>query len=489
MLPFAPSQAPLFNLRGFIIAAFAAFVLCWPAVLGNSVFVFSDSKSYFNAGEEIWTLALDYFQPAPPAGDAGLQSPAKESVDTNTAADKLLFNGEPRFGRSIAYSVFFYPAMIAIGPLGLAWAQGTLTLFALFALVTPEMLKSRRILIVGMAVVMAVTQFPWRTVYLMPDIFAATIVIFGMCLAGPFDRMTRLQQALLTLLTCFAVATHYGNIPFAAGFFGLILLFRLITLQITLASVVAATIAIGASPLANFGASVAVLDEPSVVPLRLPIVLARSIQDGPGAAYLRENCDDENWAICQAFGDRLPESIRAFLWSEEGIRAQPADMVQRIRDEEASLLFNIFLAYPAEQTWSFAGNAVKQLFQVGQGEIKPIASFDSLWSQTVEKQPAGLELLETFDPLVTWSTVISVLALAWLLANRRCTSNERAVILAMGLGLVCNAIVFGGLSAPVDRYQARVVWLVPACFVLFLAAIAKRQVRPHHAAMEVSDAR
>jgi hypothetical protein len=34
-------------------------------------------------------------------------------------------------------------------------------------------------------------------------------------------------------------------------------------------------------------------------------------------------------------------------------------------------------------------------------------------------------------------------------------------------GLVANAAIFGGLSAPVDRYQARVIWIIPMLAALF----------------------
>ena len=70
---------------------------------------------------------------------------------------------------------------------------------------------------------------------------------------------------------------------------------------------------------------------------------------------------------------------------------------------------------------------------------------------------------------------------------RHSTPAERRVILAMVLGLVCNAVVFGGLSAPVDRYQARVVWLVPACLVLLCAAIMARKTQNTSAAGDVPD--
>jgi uncharacterized membrane protein YtjA (UPF0391 family) len=46
--------------------------------------------------------------------------------------------------------------------------------------------------------------------------------------------------------------------------------------------------------------------------------------------------------------------------------------------------------------------------------------------------------------------------------------DERALLFVVIIGLVANAFIFGGLSAPADRYQARVIWLVPLLALLYV---------------------
>ena len=41
-------------------------------------------------------------------------------------------------------------------------------------------------------------------------------------------------------------------------------------------------------------------------------------------------------------------------------------------------------------------------------------------------------------------------------------------VVVLVVGLLANAAIFGGLSAPVDRYQARVAWLVPLLALVLL---------------------
>ncbi|MEM9433952.1 MAG: hypothetical protein AAGA12_08515 [Pseudomonadota bacterium] len=460
------SQAPLFNLRGFFMAAFGAFLICWPIWLTGDAYIFADTKNYYHAGAEIWKILESLF-------------PAASSVETlgagsqDIAVGTLAFDGKPRFGRSLVYPALFYPIVTWLGPLGLAWAHGTLVLFALFALITPNMLHKRWVLVVGFLVLAVFTSLPWRTVYMMPDIFAAVVIIFGALLVGPFDRLTSGQQIVLTLLAAFAVATHYGNVPFAAAFLGLVLLWRLFEKRFALVPFIAGIFVAVSSPLFNLGASSAVLDAPSATPLRLPILLARSIQDGPGSEYLRENCDTEDWAICEAFEGRIPSSIREFLWSDDGINAQTPEMVQRIRQEELALVGYIFLAYPAQQSWSLSRNALRQLVRFGQGDINSTSDFEAYLAGAEIPELSDGGLHTDFKDVVEISAIIGAFGLLSMLFFAR--QEQRRLIFAVVLGLACNAIVFGGLSAPVDRYQARVIWLVPALVFLILAEIGARR--------------
>jgi hypothetical protein len=49
------------------------------------------------------------------------------------------------------------------------------------------------------------------------------------------------------------------------------------------------------------------------------------------------------------------------------------------------------------------------------------------------------------------------------------SAPERDLALLVLVGLIVNALIFGGLSAPVDRYQSRIVWLIPALWFIYTA--------------------
>ena len=56
-----------------------------------------------------------------------------------------------------------------------------------------------------------------------------------------------------------------------------------------------------------------------------------------------------------------------------------------------------------------------------------------------------------------------------LLFFRRLSRHEIEILSILILGYLLNAVIFGGLSAPVDRYQSRIAWLFPAFAGIVLA--------------------
>lgn len=460
--------APLLSPGGTVLAFALALALSWPMLATGSFLVFSDTASYIRGGEIIWQMLLDITgldtDPAKASGDGAA------GVMGDAAGGPAMTNpqGQVYVLRSFVYSIYTFVAGATIWPAGFAILQAAMTLWMLFALIGPEALRRPWVLALSFVYLAAITPLPWFTVYLMPDMLAATVVLWGAILVGRIDVLARWQQVALTLIAAFAVAAHYGHGPLAAGLYGAVLLGRLVTRRLTWTVVAAAVFPVLFAPLANLGASTAALDTPSVTPLRLPILLARSIQDGPALWYLEEACPEAPLAFCEVFGEEMPANIRDFLWGPHGIESLTPDEMARIRAEEFPILGRAFLAYPVAQTVSLLGNAAKQAAMVGTAQITP-AYRDEAGALVEPEDLRARRVLRLFDRIVPWGTWVGVALLAALALSGRLTRPQLKILAAVLLGLLLNAVIFGGLSAPVERYQSRVIWLLPALLGLFLA--------------------
>lgn len=470
--------APLLTPRGMLIALTAALLLAWPMLATGAYLTFADTESYIRGGEIIGRMIVDMLNldslwssgggVADPSGTAGAAPEGREMRNEK---------GQPYVVRSFIYSLYTLVTGAAIWPAGFAILQSAMTLWMLFALIGPDAASRPRVLAMGFLVVAAFTTLPWFTVYLMPDLMAAAVLIYAAILVRRFDDLVLWQRLALGAIAAFAVAAHYGHGPLAAGIIGIALLWRLIARRLTLAVVVAGVLPVLFSPLANLSASSVALDTPSMAPLRLPILLARSIQDGPARWYLQEACPEAPLAFCEAFGDNVPTNIPQFLWDENGIDSLSPELMSRIRAEEFHVLALAFRTYPVEQTVSLFRNAALQTVKIGLGQISlSTRRDDGTWASA--STPRAQAVMASFDRIVPYVTWAAAGGLLLLLIMGRLTRPELEILAVLTLGYLLNALIFGGLSAPVDRYQSRIAWLFPAFAVIVLARLRLRRRKP-----------
>ncbi|MEM7721268.1 MAG: hypothetical protein AAF376_02735 [Pseudomonadota bacterium] len=446
-------------------------------LISGSYFIFSDTNSYIKGGQILFEYALrivttfiDGFGGA--SAGAGADGGGSASVGPPAMTND---RGEPFVMRSFVYALYAYLAGGRLWPAGFAILQTAATIWTLFALIDARALHRPWVLTTGVVLIAAFSTLPWFTVYLMPDILGATIIIYAAVLMVRFDDLSRTQITLLCLIATFAAASHYGHGPLAAAILAVVVILRALRRQLSRGFVLAAAIPVLFSPVANLTVSAVALDRPEVTPLRLPILLARSLQDGPAYWYLQDACPDASYAFCEAFGDDLPRWIGDFLWDEDGIDSLTPDLLQRIRDEEVAVIWAAFKAYPAQQAWSFFGNSVKQVVQVGTGNISP-ADREPSGHLARSDDETALALLQSFDRIVMIMTWLATLIVFVLWITGRLTKRQRDTTLVLLAGVILNALIFGGLSAPVDRYQSRIIWVFPALAVIFLAEGPKRRI-------------
>lgn len=444
----AQDAAPWLSWRGCAVSIGLAVLLSWPMLLVSAPLIYHDTIEYYESGARIAAQLLGFF---------GLEGPA-EAASSEGAV------------RAFAYSAFLY--FTAQTPLGLVLTtvlQGAMAIFACMAFVRPGLRTTP--LEAGLAAVLigGLSTLPWFVSYAMPDILGAILLVYYALLVRRIDDLGGWRQLALLALATFAVLCHYGHLPLAAGLAGVALLWRLASWRLTARVAALAVLPVALALSGNLFSSTVALEEASVAPKRLPILLARSLADGPARWYLDEACDTEPWAICEVF-DEAPTSVNAFLWAEDGIKSATEEQVQRIRDEEAALVIAAFRAYPFAQIKALTWNTVLQTAAVGTDKIMPLlaGAENGTAAQFHTSVPAmhGSRALTVFDDVPKLGTAIAIIGLIVAFLRGWIDRPMFEIVAMVVIGLVANAAIFGGLSAPVDRYQSRVIWLLPVLFCL-----------------------
>ena len=460
-----PNQTP--ERQGVLFFVCAWILLLWPLAVNHTPFYFGDSPSYLRGGAFGFDTGLAIFRQhwdalvgaVPNAGAGGGNGDQREEVAGAIAASGGM--------RSVIYSLMTY-LLRAPGQslLNLAVAQaGAVAL--VMAMTRSVVAPSSRIgPSLGVAVAIAFfTSAAWYAAFIVPDIWAGILIAAALALTLYLDRLNTPSRVLMILIIALGITVHGSHLPVALSVVGAGSVAHF-WLNGYSRRAFARKIVWFASPVllamaALFATSYVAFGETSLAPKRYPILLARSVADGPGAWHLRDHCAIEHYAICEIFGPTPPRKVGQFLWADSGVRHRASpDQMERIRAEESLIIGRAALEYPVEQATASIGNALRQLFTLG---VKGLVFGEELSGDAraniIQVGPDRPTLRAIGDVSVYLSFGASLLVL--LVLRRRLTSTEVAALAVATVGLLSNAAVCGILSGVTDRYQGRVAWVVP----------------------------
>jgi len=223
----------------------------------------------------------------------------------------------------------------------------------------------------------------------------------------------------------------------------------------------------------------------AVSPFGNVFLLARVIYDGPGMAVLRRDCPAAGWRLCPLL-DRLPPTSDDFLWSADS----PLDAAggpKAISRDAGAIITATVVSDPAGVARAALANMLEQLGRFGSGDgLEPWPNQVTPWIERdfpPAEQTAYASALQqrarlTVPPLLALAHRLTALGgvtgcvLLLPMAIRRraaCFGFLVAVLIALPV----SAAITGGLSAPHERYQSRIMWLPPFVAVVSLASLRR----------------
>lgn len=336
----------------------------------------------------------------------------------------------------------------------------------------------------------ALTSAPWFLATVMPDALTA---LGPLCLfLLGFGRLSRIEALAVGLLGAFAISGHMAHLPPALALVALTALLtrRLVPVLRVAAPPLLALLVLATANHAAFGRFT-----PS--PHGAIFLLARLQDDGPVLRLMQARCPEEpGWRLC-AFLDRLPMDAEDFLWGISPINSEADGSLRKLGGlravpEAREIVGATLAAYPEEVASAMFRNALRQLtlFRVGDTLVPTslfstreviehgfpaaeLARFDGgLQARGLLPQAAAPFLLPQL-PVV----LVALLLAPWLVwrAWRARDLPRGALILFVLVAIGGNAAATGALSKPLNRYEARIIWLLPAAVGLALLPTLRRR--------------
>ena len=430
--------------------ALAALLMLWPALLNGYPLVFADTGTYLS-----------------------------QAIDHSLGWDRPVFYSF--FLLSLHMQLTTWPVIVAQALLA-AWL-----LHLLRRCLLPR--TSRWWLVPVVAVLCVASPLPWFVSQLMPDVFTGLLVIALVLLIALPSRLSKRERVFLTGFGAFAVAVHTSHLPLAVGLtLVLVPLRRWLGADAPLGrAALARVLAVPAlAACALVGVNLVGHGRAAIAPFGNVFLLARVLYDGPGFDALEKNCPAAGWRLC-AYAGQFPGDSDRFLWSA-GSPLQRAGGARAISAEAGAIVAAALRDEPAREARAFAGNFLAQLTRFATGDgldpwqatVRPVIARAfpprELLAYDAARQtqggfviPAGLQAVHRIAALV------GIVALCALPIVRR-RDPVALIAVAILLALLGNAAITGGLSAPHDRYQARLIWLAVCLPVMAGPALLRQRL-------------
>lgn len=477
-----PRVAAARGLAQVVVAALLLMLLCFAAGRPQP---FSDTRAYYALGQEFALSAApgDHREASAHALRGRALPPVQAREQTRLAYTVAA-------SRSPYWSVLFYLA----ATLGTTWLVVGLQALAAAAVLWIALgaLAAERAFLPILAALALASSLPVEVMFLMPDLFAGLAIVSALALAAPRAQIARWEKGALWLCAAAGALFHASHLMTltALGLATLAAGWRRPAERRAGAAILAAA-AMGLAGALAYPAGVKALrHEPIYAP---PFLSARLIADGPGRALLREDCraNPDAWGWCPYAGKPLAD-VNVILWERSPASAtfQAADYGRRVRiiGEQGRFAAAVIRRFPGEVAANTARN-VGQLFLMS-GTEETLADRSRLY-----RDPAFATLADitpgaracaasgscasrvpiaVIDGLIETLLLASLGVIAWRLARDRGGEGWWRPALFVFAALTVNAAVCGAISGAAQRYQSRVLWIVP---LLAGAMLAQRPWR------------
>ena len=361
-----------------------------------------------------------------------------------------------------------------------------------------------------LALLALLTGLSWHNSLIMADIHASWLPLGMFLLLFARDRLAKWETAFVFAVTLAASMVHYSHLPLAIAL-AIAALAALIFERRTLRDImvgIGCCLAIATITMVGHVAmQLRFHDRVELTSGSQVFLLARFVEDGVAKNYLEAHCPATPFALC-AFVDRMPMSINEFLWWKTS-PLKGLGGIEGVRDEAAAIVAGSLREQPLRIAWLSLGHTLDQLTRFSMdpyiqqfdssdrewkncaGRVRGLAPLDYASYVASRQSNDQVGLAPIFSLQLPFIVASAALLLVLFCASTVLRANPPycELLWLVLLALLANAFICGGLSGPDDRYESRMIWLLP--FLLFTAVMLVRGGRsstPHAGAGEAASA-
>jgi hypothetical protein len=336
------------------------------------------------------------------------------------------------------------------------------------------------------------TGIGWYSNQLMPDFFSY-IVILSIFVLLVDTKQNIISKFILILMLIYGMIVHFSHLLIGITLVTLIIcskiIFREKMKSIKFYNIFFVSLIVLSSwfilPSINY-----LIEKKFILSKGTHVFLMSHLNDtGILKQFLDENCNKSEFKECKLclYKDSLPVDLASFIWSSgilektggwENSREEYNKIIKAILTTPKYLILNIYRSFTygliqltqnkigegltAYNNWSPPYSLIKEKFH---NELNNyLNSKQNKWNGVNLK----LDLLNTFHTVLI---IISVIILLTLLTSPIIQNFNRISILFalfIIISITLNSFITAGLNSPCERFQARVVWLLPFSTIILI---------------------
>lgn len=348
------------------------------------------------------------------------------------------------------------------------------------------LLPAKKILIYHLSLILLLSicsSMGWTTSQLMPDIFTSYLIL-SVFLFYTYTKNSWEIYIFLSAIIITSVLSHLTNISIIVLIIAALVLLFLIknTYRLHLKLFIKKSIVILALVFSSLiilvGLNKKYYNYVGLSPTSYIFFFARLIDTGLMPEFLNEKCAEKSYEICQ-YKDNLPDKYESFLFGAESVFYKTGGWDLSKHNEYRTIARDFLTSpkYLGKFLYNCAIHSAYQLvtFKTGDG-LTNVFNPESSQYQTVlkyynrgefkynfqnSKQIQGTLDFKTINLINYILIFISVLIIIWTLLFNKLDSNMFLFTYINIFGVAINAAVTSSLSSVFDRFQSRVIWLIP----------------------------
>lgn len=394
------------------------------------------------------------------------------------------------YGLFIKFFSFSYSAWFVI------LIQNLITAFVIFELINLFIGKNynfKRIYYGILLFLVLFTGIGWYSNQLMPDFFAPlTFLIIFIILKS--RNIFSVSNLVLIAILVFSLISHFSHLLIGSTIIAGITLIKFFPgnrlQEISLNRILAVTVIVFSGwlvlPLVNY-----VVEKQFILSKGSHVFLMAHLNDtGILKKFLDENCKDEEFSDCKIcnYKDELPVDLASFIWGQQSIVSKTGGWEES--KDEYNKIINATLKRPKYLFMNFYKSFTYGLVQltrngIGQGlsayndGSAPYGQIHWRFNHELnnylnskQNKWDGQNLNFKLINLLQIAIIIASLFLLILLFTSQLflqiNSTSILFLIYTITAIIINSFVTAGLNSPCERFQARVIWLLPFALILLI---------------------